>query len=70
MKFMPAIVCSVVLLAACGQKGPLYLPEQTPPSKPYSECDVPDAPCREQVPADATPITLDTSPVSTESNIP
>jgi predicted small lipoprotein YifL len=26
------LACSVMLLGACGQKGPLYLPKQTPPA--------------------------------------
>lgn len=59
MKFLTALVrsmtasklllCSVVLLAACGQKGPLYFPEETPPpSEPFSACEAPDAPCRQE----------------------
>ncbi len=50
------LLCSVVLLAACGQKGPLYFPEETPPpSEPFSACDAPDAPCRQEGTPDATP---------------
>jgi predicted small lipoprotein YifL len=31
--FILALICSLGLLAACGQKGPLYLPEQPRPAK-------------------------------------
>lgn len=68
MKPFSIVVCSVFLLVACGQKGPLYLPDEAPPAKPYSECDAADAPCREptaQTPAPATP-----APTPTESSTP
>lgn len=45
------------LLSACGQKGPLYLPDQIPPARPYSACDLADAPCRKQQSATARPDT-------------
>jgi predicted small lipoprotein YifL len=35
MKSLLAMVCCV-LLAACGQTGPLYLPDQAPPKKGLS----------------------------------
>ncbi len=59
MKNLTLLLCSLTLLAACGQKGPLYLPEQPPSSKPYSECDVADAPCRA---ANATQATAPSNP--------
>jgi hypothetical protein len=31
--FILALICTLGLLAACGQKGPLYLPEQPRPAK-------------------------------------
>jgi predicted small lipoprotein YifL len=33
VKRASAILAAAVLLAACGQRGPLYLPDQAPPKK-------------------------------------
>lgn len=72
MKPFSVVVCSVFLLAACGQKGPLYLPDEAPPPKPYSECDAADAPCREPAAQKSAPAApASTSPESsTESTLP
>ena len=34
---LPAVLCTVVFTAACGQKGDLYLPAPSPSPSPPSE---------------------------------
>ena len=41
-KTMLAILACALALAACGLKGPLYLPGEEPPSEPASEQGVDD----------------------------
>lgn len=33
ISFILAVICTLGLVTACGQKGPLYLPEQPRPAK-------------------------------------
>ncbi len=49
------LACSVMLLAACGQKGPLYLPDQTAPAAPAAVED--DGGLPEKVQQDDTTVT-------------
>ncbi|RUO18764.1 hypothetical protein CWE08_11075 [Aliidiomarina iranensis] len=42
-KILVSLICSLILLAGCGQKGPLFIPEpeqQTEPSETQQEEDV------------------------------
>ncbi len=40
---LSAALLSVLLLAACGQKGPLYLPEEADSGEPQNEQPAPDS---------------------------
>ena len=37
-----ALLCSLLALAACGQRGPLYLPEQSGDQPGQHQADAPD----------------------------
>lgn len=37
-----ALLCSLLVLAACGQRGPLYLPEQPGDQPGKQQADAPD----------------------------
>ena len=36
-----AVVAGVLMLGGCGQRGPLYLPDQPPPKKRLSQLEAP-----------------------------
>lgn len=58
MKIRPTwmlLACSLMLLGACGQKGPLYLPKQTPPEAPAAVED--DGALPDKVQQDDTTVT-------------
>jgi len=40
---LSAVVLSTLLLAACGQKGPLYLPEDAESGEPRNEQPAPES---------------------------
>lgn len=48
MTFKPSslaiLAAASILLTACGQRGPLYLPDQSPPRKRLSQLSPPGAP--------------------------
>ncbi|MBK5965092.1 hypothetical protein CCR95_13595 [Thiocystis minor] len=50
------------MLGACGQKGPLYLPEETPANTPAPGADVPVAPPLDLSEAEGTTATSATRP--------
>lgn len=37
IRFILTVICCLVLISACGQKGPLRLPEQPRPTKQKSD---------------------------------
>lgn len=40
---LTAALLSILVLAACGQKGPLYLPEEADSDAPQNESPAPDS---------------------------